>query len=301
MNKAILLMAYGTPKDLEGVEAYYANIRGGRKPSADELNHLIERYRLIGGTSPLIKITEAQRDGLQNKLHASGSRTKVYSGMKHSEPFLEDVVKSIAESGVNELLCIALAPHYSNMSVGSYIRIVEEAKRKSAAEMNVRFIRSWHTNPLLIQAWCDRINEVTEKDGNDPFVVFSAHSLPQRILRENDPYRDQLIETATLIAKQANISKWMFTFQSASHTGEPWLGPDILDALQEKYDEGIRNFVVAPIGFVSDHLEILYDIDVECKGWAEKTRAKLVRTRSLNASNDFIECLYSIVSDAGFI
>jgi ferrochelatase len=301
MSKAVLLTAYGTPKSLEYVEQYYTHIRHGRKPSPEELRDLIERYKSIGGTSPLIQITERQRDKLQEKLLANGSKTKVYSAMKHSDPFIEDVIKLIVHNDIRELLCIALAPHYSKISIGSYIQIVDDTIKKLRSDLEVRWVRSWHNNPLLIAAWSQRIDEARAKIGGDCYVIFSAHSLPEKILSEGDPYKDQLLETASLIAQQSRINKWTFAFQSASKTGEPWLGPDIIDVLSRKREEGYSSFVVAPIGFVSDHLEILYDIDIECKDWAAKNGVRLIKARSLNDSEEFSECLYSIVKEQGFV
>lgn len=299
--KAVLLMAYGTPKRLEDVEAYYTNIRGGRKPSPEELENLVERYRAIGGTSPLMGITESQGAKLQSRLRASGSKTIVYSAMKHSPPFIADVVKEVAADGVDQLLGIALAPHYSKMSIGSYIKSVEDANSILMKRMKLDFVQSWHENPKLIEVWCERISDAEKKLRGNYWLIFSAHSLPARILSEGDPYRDQLLKTSTLIANKAGKDRWSFSFQSASHSREPWLGPDLMEHLDSLNENGERNFLVAPIGFVSDHLEILYDIDVECREWAREHGAVLERCESLNDSDGFIECLYDLVKKKGFL
>ncbi len=298
--KAVLLMAYGTPRRLEDVEAYYTHIRGGRKPSPEELENLVERYRSIGGTSPLIGITEAQRAKLQSRLRVSNSKTRVYSAMKHSPPFIADVVKEAAADGVDQLLGIALAPHYSKMSIGSYVKAVEDANSMLKKRMKLDFVPSWHENPKLIEVWCGRISDAEKKLRGNCWLVFTAHSLPARILSEGDPYRDQLLMTSRLIAKKAGKDRWSFSFQSASDTGEPWLEPDILDHLDSLNEKGERNFLVVPIGFVSDHLEILYDIDVECREWARDHGARLERCKLLNDSDGFIECLYDLVKEKGF-
>lgn len=293
-------MAYGTPRSLEEVEAYYTHIRGGRKPSEEELASLVGRYRAIGGTSPLIGITESVRDKLQRRVNQAGSETRVYAAMKHSPPFIAEVVKRASDEGADELLSVALAPHYSKMSAGAYALAAELANDALPRSMKLSSVLSWHDNPKLIEAWAGRIRKAESDLPEDYSMIFSAHSLPQSILANGDPYRNQLLETSELVAKKAGGRPWTFAFQSASQTREPWLGPDILDHLQGLYDKGRRSFLVAPVGFVSDHLEILYDIDVECRNWAKARDARLERCDSLNDSDDFIECLYSIVSREQF-
>ena len=294
-------MAYGSPASLEGVGAYYTHIRAGWKPSPEQLEDLVGRYRAIGGPSPLLRITVKQASGLQASLSGSGSETRVYAGMKHSAPFIGDVVKRARSEGVDELLCIALAPHYSSISIGGYMRAVEEAKGGLGRGFDVTFVKSWHAYPKLVSMWAQRITSACQRAGADPSLVFSAHSLPERIIAEGDPYKDQLLETSRLIAKQAGWNDWSFAFQSASKTGEPWLGPDILECLDRLYEAGKRSFLLAPIGFVSDHLEIFYDIDVECKDWATKRGARLTRCELPNDSQDLVGCLREIVAVEGFI
>ncbi len=298
--KAVILMAYGTPRSLDDVEAYYTHIRGGRKPSEAELANLVERYRAIGGTSPLIGITESVRDKLQRKISLGGSDTKVYAAMKHSPPFIADVVKRAADEGADDLLSIALAPHYSKMSAGAYALAVELANDALPKKMKLSSVLSWHDRPRLIDAWARRIQKAESDLPVSYSLIFSAHSLPASILAAGDPYRSQLLETSDLTAKRMGRREWTFAFQSASQTREPWLGPDILDRLQELYVGGKRSFLMAPVGFVSDHLEILYDIDVECKGWAKERGAQLERCESLNDSDDLVDCLHSIVLGKSF-
>ena len=298
--KAVMLMAYGTPKTLGDVEAYYTNIRGGRKPSPEELANLVERYKAIGGASPLIRITEGERSKLQSKLAASGSETRVYSAMKHSPPFIADVVKQAAADGVDELLSIALAPHYSKMSTGTYVLAVEIANAALSSKMKLDFVLSWHRHPELIEAWARRIRQAERTLPGTYSLIFSAHSLPERILAQGDTYRIQLLETAELIAGKVGKEGWSFSFQSAGHTNEPWLGPDILEHLQELVGKGQQDFLIAPIGFVSDHLEILYDIDIECAHWAKGHGVRLARCESLNDSDELIRCLHSLVLEKHF-
>ena len=295
------MMTYGTPRSLEGVEEYYTNIRGGQRPTDAEIEGLRGRYKAIGGTSPLIRITESLREKLQRRVADQGSDTLVYSAMKHSEPFIADVVKRAAGDGVDELLSIALAPHYSKVSVGAYMLAVEMANAALPRRVKLDSVSSWHNNPKLVEAWASRIRSSEGKLPGTYSLVFSAHSLPEKILAGGDPYRYQLIETCELISASIRRSEWSFSFQSAGHTREPWLGPDILEHLQEQFGRGSRSFLIAPIGFVADHLEILYDVDIECKQWAEKNGAQLARCDSLNDSDDFVDCLHSIILEKQFL
>ena len=297
--KGVIVMAYGGPSSLDQVEAYFTHIRGGRRPSPEQVEELASRYRAIGGSSPLLGITERQAAGLERALRDRGG-AKVFAGMKHSPPFIADVVREAGASGVDELLCIALAPHYSGMSIGGYAKAVDEANRKLDAPMKVTFVKSWHKNPGMISMWASRVKDAGKSAGADSSLVFSAHSLPERILLEGDPYKDQLLESARLIAEKAAWKEWTLTFQSQSKTGEPWLGPDILDHLESLYERGKRKFISAPMGFVSDHLEILYDIDIEAKEWARKRGVELVRCESPNDSDEMIGCLVEIAELNGF-
>jgi len=299
--KGVMLTAYGTPESLDEVEEYYTHIRGGRKPSESELADLISRYRAIGGTSPLLRITNQQVEALARVIERSGSETKVYAAMKHSRPFISEVVERAKGDGVDELLSIAMAPHYSHISVGSYIRTVEEANSRLGGSISLDFVRSWHDHPGLLSAWENRVRRAEGRAGGGRWLVFSAHSLPERIISQGDPYRDQLLETSGLIGEKLHTRRWSFSFQSASQTQEPWLGPDILEHLESLWASGERSFILAPVGFVSDHLEILYDLDVECVSWAEKRGAELVRCESLNDSDDLINCLFTLVQAKGFL
>ncbi len=298
--KGILLMAYGGPASLEEVEGYYTHIRGGKKPSQEQLDDLVGRYRAIGGSSPLLPITLKQAAAFERSLREQGKDTRVFAGMKHSPPFIADVVREAASEGVRELLCIALAPHYSTISIGGYEKAVSEANASIEDRLTVTFVRSWHRNPELISMWAGRVEAAAKAAGADSSLVFSAHSLPERILRQGDPYKSQLLETSNLIVEKLGWKDWSFAFQSQSKTGEPWLGPDILDHLQSLFKSGRRSFIIAPIGFVSDHLEILYDIDVECKNWAKEGGARLVRCESPNDSGAMVGALLQVAESKGF-
>ena len=298
-------MAYGTPDKPEDIEPYYTHIRHGRKPAPEEVENLKDRYSIIGGRTPLLEITRSTASKLGQALESKG--VKVYSGMKHWHPYISEVFPKIVSEGNTDLLSIALAPHYSKMSTGSYQDAVREANKASGERMRLSFVDSWHLNDVFIDKWCKRVEKSVSEHfasrQDEVFYLFTAHSLPERILSWNDPYRDELLATASKISGQLRIdgSRFDFCFQSAGHTSEPWLGPDILDRLKELVQHGKKEILVIPIGFVSDHLEILFDIDTESQELARKLGIKLARTDSFNDSSDFIEVLKSVVEDSGFL
>lgn len=301
-TKGVLLMAYGSPETLDDVEEYFTHIRGGRKPSPEAVEELKERYRCIGGRSPLMEITQAQARALEQVLNADPDGTyRVYVGMKHWQPFIHETIERMAADGIERAAAIALAPHYSRMSVGAYIEAAQEALK--AHPLNVRFVESWHLQPTFIEAWTSRVRDALEKFGpeerDEVVVVFTAHSLPERILQWDDPYPRQLRETCEAVAGRVGLpnSRWKFAYQSASHTNEPWLGPDVLDVLDELAHQGAKSVLVCPIGFVADHLEVLYDIDVECREQAEELGLHLERTESLNDDPLFVRALAEIVKE----
>jgi protoporphyrin/coproporphyrin ferrochelatase len=276
-------MAYGSPERAEHVPAYLADIRG-RPVRQEAVEELVERYRRIGGTSPLNRITEAQRAALER---ATG--LPVYVGMKHWSPRIGEAVGRAVESGAERILGLVLAPHYSRISIGGYRQRLEDALDGRG---ELIFVESWHDHEPYVELLAERVR------GTDAHVVFTAHSLPERILAEGDPYREQLLETSRLVAERAGISEWSFAFQSKSSTGEPWLGPDILAELETLHERGVRKVLVAPVGFVSDHLEILWDLDVEAREKAAELGLELVRIESLNADPAFIRALADLVEKA---
>ena len=277
MTPAVLLMAYGSPSELSDIRAYLEDIRGGRPVSDEAVEELTERYRRIGGGSPLDDVTEAQRAALERELELP-----VFVGMKHWRPRIAEAVDRAVAGGADTIVGIVLAPHYSMLSIDGYRERLEEALRNRA---ELRFVESWHAHEPYVAVLADRVR------GTDAHVVFTAHSLPARILDEGDPYRDQLLETSQLIAERAGLDSWSFAFQSESPTGEPWLGPDILDELDSLHARGVERVLVCPIGFVSDHLEILWDIDVEARERAAELGLELDRIESLNDDPAFIRGL----------
>jgi protoporphyrin/coproporphyrin ferrochelatase len=270
-------MAYGSPSRPEDIPAYFADIRGGRPVSEEAVAELTERYRRIGGSSPLNEITERQRAALEEELGLP-----VYVGMKHWHPRIHDAIDRAAADGVDRITGIVLAPHFSRMSVGEYHRQLEEA---CAGRIELVFVAAYGAHEPYVELVAERIGDTAAH------VVFTAHSLPERIREQNDPYERQLLESAQLIADRAGVDSWSFAFQSASETGEPWLGPDILEELERLHADGIRNVLVAPIGFVADHLEILWDIDIEAREKAAELALELDRIDSLNDDPAFIEIL----------
>jgi protoporphyrin/coproporphyrin ferrochelatase len=281
---AVILMAYGSPERPEDIPAYFEDIRGGRPVRPEAVAALTERYRRIGDRSPLNEITEAQRAALEVE-----TGLPVFVGMKHWRPWIADAVDAALADGAGRIVALVLAPHYSRMSIGGYRDRLETAL-DGRAELS--FVESWHDHEPYIELLADRVQ------GTDAHVVFTAHSLPEWILADGDPYRDQLLETSQLVAERAGVEHWSFAFQSESATGEPWLGPDILDELDSLYEGGVRKVLVAPVGFVSDHLEILWDIDVEAREKAAELGLQLDRIESLNDDPAFIRALADLVKKA---
>jgi ferrochelatase len=276
-------MAYGSPGRLSDIRAYLEDIRGGRPVSDAAVEELTERYRRIGGRSPLDDVTEAQRSALEEELELP-----VFVGMKHWQPRIAEAVDQALAGGADTLVGIVLAPHYSKLSIDGYRERLEDALGERA---ELRFVESWHAHEPYIAVLADRVR------GADAHVVFTAHSLPASILAEGDPYRDQLLETSQLIAEQAGLDRWSFAFQSESATGEPWLGPDILDELDSLHALGVERVLVCPIGFVSDHLEIRWDIDVEARERAAQLGLELDRIESLNDDPAFVRGLAELVRE----
>jgi ferrochelatase len=284
MKTAVVLMAYGSPGRIEDIRPYLEDIREGRPVSDEAVAELTERYRRIGGRSPLDEITERQRSALEREL-----RMPVYVGMKHWRPRIAEAVEASLAGGAERVVGVVLAPHYSALSIAGYKERLEGALEGRA---ELRFVESWHDHEPFLAVLADRIRRT------DAHVVFTAHSLPERVLAMGDPYRDQLLETSRLAAERAGIERWSFAFQSASETGEPWLGPDILEELDALNEQGVRDVLVCPVGFVSDHLEILWDLDVAARERAAELGLQLDRIESLNDDPAFVRALAELVRQA---
>jgi protoporphyrin/coproporphyrin ferrochelatase len=281
VNVAVVLMAYGSPAGPEDIRPYLEDIRAGRPVSDAAVEELTHRYERIGGRSPLDDVTEAQRLALESELGLP-----VFVGMKHWHPRIAEAVEGALGSGADTIVGLVLAPHYSRLSIDGYRERLETAL---AGRADLRFVESWHLHEPYLDVLADRVR------GFAGHVVFTAHSLPARILDEGDPYRDQLLETSEAIAERADLDAWSFAFQSASPTGEPWLGPDILEELDALHAAGVVRVLVCPVGFVSDHLEILWDIDVEARERAAELGLELKRIPSLNDDPAFVGGLAELV------
>ena len=286
MTRAVVLMAYGSPDRIGDVPAYYSDIRSGRPVRPELLADLTERYRRLGieDSNPLNEITERVRVALEGELELP-----VFTGMKHWRPRIADAAETALDEGAKTVVGLVLAPHYSRLSIGGYREQLEEAVADRA---EIVFVESWHTEPGLVALLAERVR------GTTAHVVFTAHSLPARILEEGDPYPDQLLETSELVARAAGLRDWSFSFQSESPTGEPWLQPDILDHLDELRALGVDDVLVCPIGFVADHLEIRWDLDTEAQEKASQLGMRFARIEMPNADPRFVATLATIVRRA---
>ena len=297
----LLVMAYGTPYKEEDLEPYYTHIRHGRKPSEESLQDLRDRYDAIGGISPLAHITQEQADKLGAHLNEiqDAIEFKVYLGLKHIDPFVEDAVKQMHEDGIEEAVSIVLAPHFSTFSVKSYNgRAKEEADKLGGP--TIYSVESWYDEPKFIQYWVEKVKETFDGMSSDErekaVLIVSAHSLPEKIIQAGDPYPAQLQETADLIAKDAGVENYVIAWQSEGNTPEPWLGPDVQDITRDLHKEkGYTSFVYTPVGFVSDHLEVLYDNDYECKVVTDEIGAKYYRPEMPNSDALFIDAMATVV------
>ena len=286
MNAAVVLMAYGSPERLSDVPAYYADIRGGRPVAREHLDDLVARYRRLGieDSNPLNEITEQTRAALERELGLP-----VFTGMKHWQPRIADAAERAVAAGAHVIVGLVLAPHYSSLSIEQYKRQLVDAVRGRA---ELVFVDSWHDDARLVDFLASRIRET------NAHVVFTAHSLPARIVDEGDPYEEQLLETARLVAERAAVESWTFSYQSESPTGEPWLGPDILDHLEELHARGVDRVLVCPVGFVADHLEIRWDLDTEARERSRELGMRLDRIEMPNADPQFVRVLARIVRRA---
>jgi protoporphyrin/coproporphyrin ferrochelatase len=297
----LLVMAYGTPYNLDDLERYYTHIRHGRKPTPEMIEELRSRYEAIGGISPLAKITLEQAEKLEEHLNKvqQNIEFKMYLGLKHIQPFIEDAVHQMHADGIEEAVSIVLAPHFSTFSIKSYNgRAQEEAEKLGG--LKIRTIESWYQEPQFIDYWAGKIKKIfdqmPEEEKADAVLIVSAHSLPEKILQFGDPYPSQLKETADLIAEQAGVKKYVVGWQSAGQTPEPWLGPDVQDLTRDLYKEHhYKAFVYAPVGFVSEHLEVLYDNDYECRKVTEELGVSYYRPEMPNAKEEFIDALSTVV------
>ncbi len=304
----VLVMAHGTPSTPEGIEPFYTTIRRGRPPTPELLDELVGRYRAIGGTSPLTERTRSQVDGLAAALEAAApGQFVVRYGAKYVQPTIEEGVAALVESGVGRVVGIVLTPHQSSLGSGEYFRRAEAASASIDPALPMNPVPSWHREDGFARLLADRtatcLASLTEEEHRQVAVFFTAHSLPLRVVAEGDPYPDQVAESAADIAALLGLGAdprlaWGVAWQSAGRTADPWIGPDLLVEIRRVADEGATAVVVCPVGFVSDHLEVLYDLDIEADQVARSVGVPFVRTPSLNDDPRFLELLAGVVRRA---
>lgn len=301
----VLMMAYGGPNTLDDVEPYLADIRHGRPTPPELLAEITERYRLIGGKSRILEITNAQARGVEQRLNenaSDGVTFRTYVGMRHWHPYIAEVVPQMLADGVEEIVAIVMAPHFSRMSVGAYLGKLNKALIEQGADIPVIPVESWKDEPAFIDAVSRRIEDTRQRFSEDiredvP-LLFTAHSLPARILESGDPYPTELQTSVDLVVSKLQPRNWRWAFQSQGASSEPWLGPTVEDTLAEMAEQGFKNVLFVPIGFVCDHVEVLFDIDIEHREQAEELGMRLERIDMLNDDPGLIEAVSNAVQHA---
>ena len=287
-------MAYGGPGSIDEVEPYLMDVRGGRPTKPQLVEEIRARYARIGGRSPILELTRAQAAGIGRAL---GDRFSVFVGMRHWHPYIQEAVDEIAAAGLRRVVGVAMAPHYSSMSVGAYEKKLLQA---ADARLDVTLVRTWWKQPRFLDATASRIAQALQRfpTPSKVQVIFTAHSLPEKIVASADPYPDELKASAAEAARRARLTNWRFAYQSAGATAEPWLGPDAEEVITELANAGHNAVLLVPIGFVCDHVEILYDIDVEYQNLARRLGIQLERTASLNDDPGLVAAVVDVVRDA---
>jgi ferrochelatase len=291
---AVLLMAYGGPGRLDDVEAYLNDVRGGRPTSPELVEEVRERYARIGGRSPILELTRAQAVAVGRAL---GPGFQVYVGMRHWHPYIRETAEDIVRAGHRAVVGVVMAPQYSDMSVGAYEKKLLEAAQ---GRFKTALVRSWGDHPAFLEAVGERVTQALQRFPNPSAVqvIFTGHSLPQRILAAGDPYPDELRAGAAAVAERRGLNGWRLAYQSAGATPDPWLGPDAGEVITELAGKGRKAFLIVPIGFVCDHVEILYDIDVEYRALAQRLGVQLERTASLNDDPGLVAAVADVVQNA---
>jgi ferrochelatase len=287
-------MAYGGPGNLAEVDAYLMDVRGGRPARPELLEEIRARYATIGGRSPILELTRAQAAAIGREL---GSGFETFVGMRHWRPYIQEAIRDIEAQGFKRVVGVAMAPHYSAMSVGAY-----EKKLLQAADgrLDVTLVRRWWKQPQFLNATANRIRQALKRfpKGTSPQVIFTAHSLPEKVVASADPYPDELKASAAEVGVRASLQEWHFAYQSAGATAEPWLGPDAAEVITMLARDGHEAVLLVPIGFVCDHIEILYDIDVEYQALARSLGIQLERTESLNDDPGLVAAVAAAVRGA---
>jgi protoporphyrin/coproporphyrin ferrochelatase len=291
MKQAVLLLAHGSPERLEDIDSYLGYVRGGRPLPAPAVEEIKRRYAAIGGGSPLLHHTRRQAQALERRLAETGVPVRVYFGMRNWHPFIKDTLVEMQVVQVERVVALCLAPQYSRKSVGFYFRRVQEAKTDLAFDAQVVWTRSFHDHPKLIEAFAEKLAPLLPAER----VLFTAHSLHEKLIEEGDLYDQECRTTAAAVAARLGLSDWDFAYQSQGMTEDVWLGPTVEARLDAYASQGLGRLVLAPIGFVSDHVEILWDVDIHFAGYARHRHIELVRPASLNDSPLFIDALAELV------
>jgi protoporphyrin/coproporphyrin ferrochelatase len=285
VKQAVLLLAHGAPERVDDVGSYLGYVRSGRPPNAEITAEVTHRYAAIGGSSPLLAWTRAQAQALEARMGVP-----VFFGMRNWHPFIREAMEQVRESGAERVAAVCLSPQFSALSIGLYIKRTEEAKREAGVTAELVFTRSYHDEPLLIEAFAEKLRPVA----GGRKVLFTAHSLPERALAAGDPYDHESRVIAALVAARAGIAEWNFAYQSQGMTSEPWLGPTVESFLDSWAEDGIEEVVIDPIGFVCDHVEILYDIDIAFRDYGAARGIRVLRPESLNGSPTFTAALEQV-------
>ena len=298
--KALLLLAFGGPRSLDEVELLLTRLFKGRKPSSEQLERVKERYRLIGGCSPLPEITSDQAEALEKELNARGHAFKSYVGMRYCHPLIEETLKQIVRDGFKEIVALPMAPFQSRASTGVYIAEANQVNETLGRAVSISFVKEWHCHPLFIEALREKVEEglmeLEPAARKGVHLLFTAHSLPRSIV-EKDPYVKEIEESVRAVLERMEPHPWHMAFQSKGGGPEEWIGPDVEKVLEGLASQGVKEVLLIPIGFVSDHIEILYDIDIVFQKKAEVLGMMLKRTHSLNTSEKFIQALASTVEE----
>ncbi len=295
---AVLLLAFGGPESLDSVEPFLRSVLSGRPVTEEQVQKAKERYKMIGEKSPLLDITKQQAYSLQKKLSGAYGDLRVYIGMRHWHPYIKDTLQEMSRDGINKAVAVSMAPQNSKASTGGYIKAVTEALEEAATALEVDFVETWHDNPFFLQALAGKIEKGLSRfsaaNRPDVHIIFSAHSLPQGLV-ENDPYVDQLNETISGVLDLISPHDYSLVYQSKGGGPVEWLGPDVDSVLEKLAKKGKKHVLLVPVGFVTDHVETLYDIDVVYKKKAESLGLDFKRTESFNDSPEFIEALSRII------
>jgi len=301
-HTAVLLLALGGPDSVANVEPYLLDVRGGRPTPVELIEEIRERYRLTGGQSPVLAIMREVAPLLERRLNSHGpERHRVSIGMRHWHPYIKDAYAELMADRPARLICVCMAPQYSTLSIGAYVKKVEEARAALGGVFPISYVESWYRHPGLIHAIVNNIQRALEKFPTDirstvP-LIFTAHSLPERILQMNDPYPDQVHGTMQAVCANLGRVNALFAYQSQGRSGEKWLGPSVESTIEALHREGHRHVLIAPIGFLSDHLEVLYDVDIEFRRLAESKGMQLERIAMLNAGPALITTLASLLEE----